>query len=158
MQQTNSNEDILFASPNVVVTDRRILLGARSYAASAISSVEVGRGASIATSKSAWGSPGAIFGMIIATFGVVFAALAIGLARDLPVVTLLLVTMSVLIVVLGLLIVTAARRAYSAAQTTSEPYAVHIHTLHGQKERIAGLSEGKAQELANAISLASTMK
>ena len=32
MANTHSDEDVLFASPDVIVTDRRILFGTRSYA------------------------------------------------------------------------------------------------------------------------------
>lgn len=146
-----ADEEILFSSSTIVVTDRRILFKTRSYAISGVSSVKVhdesdgaGRRSKIASSTYA--------GVAVILLGIGLAAAGIVFGGDLPFVLLVLVAISVVIVVIGVLIITTGSKLASPGVNKSAPYAVRIYTLDGQKERISGLTEQNAHALAGAIS------
>lgn len=152
-----NGETVLFSSQDVVVTDKRVVLPTKSYAASAIVSVKV-QGKREKPPR--WFSPRRInpwfaIGTVIIAGGIGAAYVGVTGANGTGVVALIFVAIGVLCGVLGIALIVLGLMLPPERQAAPS-YAVAISMVDGQRDRITGLSIEAARSVADAISLATT--
>lgn len=154
----HTDEEILFRSDRVVVTDKRVLLKTKSYAASAIASVRVRKREQTTRRRPA--NPARAFGLFAGGFlllaGLAFAGLSAFLARTSPPLLFVLTPLGLLAAVFGLLMLLTVRKRRPGPALHS--YAVVIRTVDGQEDKIRDLSKAAASAIADAISAASARR
>ena len=150
-------ETVLFSSQEVVVTDKRVVLPTKSYAASAIVSVKVqGR----REKQPRWYSPRRIspwfaIGSAIIVGGIGAAYVGVTGANGTGVVAVMFGAIGVLCVMLGFALMVLGLMLPRGPQAAAS-FAVAISTVDGQRDRITELSIEAARGIADAISLATT--
>jgi hypothetical protein len=146
------DERVLLACDHAIVTNRRVVLKAASFAAPAISSVKVQHEKVNRRNRSL----GFLLSLLVIAFGVAFGVFASSIARDTPVIMWIFAAFGGIIALAGLL---AATLTLSTSQTgPATVYAVLIQTIDGQSNRITGLNRNTAKQIADAISSATALR
>jgi len=153
---SQSGEDLLYASERVVVTNRRVLLKAASYTTGAITSVKVQSrplGEGKGKHRRSGGATAYRMGLFIVGVGIAFCGAGIVLGSSSPFILFMFVGIGLLVGIIGILLISLGP-GESSANTGGREYAVKFRTVDGSEERIKGLDRNTARAVADAISRA----
>ena len=150
-------EEVLFRSDVVVVTDRRILFKTKSYATSAVSSVNVEADDEEAKSRPRASIPTErLLAWAIMALGLALGSIGAWMTRDTPAMMTVGLALGGIVFLVGALLAYASRGPKLPDHPTT--CTVQITTIDGDKGRITGLPQQTAHQLAQAISDATARK
>ena len=152
---TETGENILFRSPALIVTDKRLLFDTKTVTLSAIASIKVEspdyRDHTRRRPLLSAYLPG--IGIVLAGLGFAIGGAYAG--QGIPVVMVIFALMGLVVAAVGFAILGKSRPGW-VWRRKRKRYSIKIRTVDGEKTRITGLRLPEAQQIANVISAAAT--